>query len=78
MPTVFRDRGVRYFFYSDEGDEPPHVHVERAGFTAKFWLRPVECAVNRGFSERDIGRIARRVTAHLTLIEEAWHEHFDA
>jgi hypothetical protein len=30
VPTVIRIHGYRYFFYSNEGSEPPHVHVERA------------------------------------------------
>lgn len=36
MPTVFRDGGFRFFFYSNEGDprEPVHVHVERSGMEA--------------------------------------------
>jgi hypothetical protein len=42
MPEVSRDRGFRFFFYSNEGDprEPVHVHIERDRCEAKFWLRP--------------------------------------
>ena len=29
------------FFFSREGNEPPHIHVESAENAAKFWLRPV-------------------------------------
>jgi hypothetical protein len=76
MPTVFRSMGTRFFFYSNEGAEPPHVHVEHAERTAKFWLRPVECTRNRGFSERELRRLAQQIHSHLALIEEAWHEHF--
>jgi len=28
MPTVLRIEGFRFHFYSDEGNEPPHIHVE--------------------------------------------------
>jgi len=35
---------VRFFFFSNEGTEPPHVHVEYANGHAKFWLNPVELA----------------------------------
>ena len=29
MPTVLRVRGFRFYFYSHEPNEPPHVHVDR-------------------------------------------------
>ena len=40
MPVVFRERGFRFFFYSNEGPprEPVHIHVERDYMEAKFWL----------------------------------------
>jgi hypothetical protein len=30
MPTVLRIGPYRFFFYSNEGHEPPHIHVESA------------------------------------------------
>ena len=77
MPTVLRVRGYRLFFYSNESAEPVHVHVERAGFTAKLWLRPVEFAGRSGFGERERRRVARVLEQHQDQIEEAWHEHFN-
>jgi hypothetical protein len=47
MPTVLRLSGFRFFFYSLEGSEPSHIHVEHGDSVAKFWLNPVELA---GFS----------------------------
>jgi hypothetical protein len=43
MPVVFRHRGFKFFFYSNEGTprEPVHVHVEKGAAEAKFWLFPV-------------------------------------
>ena len=26
-PEIHREHGMRFFFFSNEGDEPPHVHV---------------------------------------------------
>ncbi len=42
MPVVFRERGFRFFFYSNEGSprEPVHIHVEKDGVEAKFRLNP--------------------------------------
>ncbi|MCI0405089.1 MAG: DUF4160 domain-containing protein, partial [candidate division Zixibacteria bacterium] len=44
MPTVARIKGFRFFFFSNEGHEPPHIHVEHGDKYAKFWLEPVELA----------------------------------
>ena len=38
MPTVLRWNGYRFYFFSNEGSEPPHIHVDKAGHTAKYWL----------------------------------------
>ena len=54
MPTVLRSEGYRVYFYSHEPNEPPHVHVDRAGCTAKFWLEPVSLARSVGFAAKDI------------------------
>ena len=42
MPEVLRVRGYRFFFFSLEGHEPRHIHVEQAERYAKFWLDPIE------------------------------------
>ena len=41
MPTVFRSGPYRFYFYSHEPNEPPHVHIDRDESSAKFWLDPV-------------------------------------
>jgi hypothetical protein len=40
MPTVLRLLGFRFHFYSDEGTEPPHIHVDAGDSECKFWLSP--------------------------------------
>jgi hypothetical protein len=40
MPTIVRDGPYRLFFYSADGAEPPHVHIERDAAIAKYWLAP--------------------------------------
>jgi hypothetical protein len=57
MPTVLRLHGFRFFFYSNEGKEPPHIHVEKGDNTAKFWLEPVELANSFGFKAKEINEI---------------------
>ena len=79
MPVVFRHRGGRFYFFSNEGSprEPVHIHVEKDGAEAKFWLRPeVVVADSFGFSRRDLAEFARVVMERRDDIERAWHEHF--
>lgn len=54
MPTVLRLLGFRFFFYSNEGNEPPHIDVEKGDASAKFWLNDVELAESFGFNAKEI------------------------
>ncbi len=36
MPTVLRIKSFRFHFYSDEGKEPAHIHVEHRMESASF------------------------------------------
>lgn len=79
MPVVFRERGYRFHFYSDEGDprEPLHIHVVKDGADAKLWLYPEVCfAYNHGFDARTQRWLIEVVEAHRQKIEDVWHEHF--
>jgi hypothetical protein len=44
-----RSGPYRFYFWSHELNEPPHIHVDREKFSAKFWLQPVSLARNLGF-----------------------------
>lgn len=48
MPTIAVIEGYRFFFFSNEGNEPPHVHVEKADGYGKLWLEPVALAYSTG------------------------------
>ena len=79
MPTVLRTNGFRFFFYSNEGDprEPLHIHVERGGMQAKFWVGlDVQVAHNDGFNAKILREAAGLVEANRRRIEEAWNEFF--
>ncbi|MGQ0677375.1 MAG: DUF4160 domain-containing protein [Rhodospirillales bacterium] len=76
MPTVRRHGPYRLFFYSNEGFEPPHVHIEREGMAAKFWLRPVGLASNHGFAARELQTVYKIVRSLEKECWDAWHVHF--
>lgn len=76
MPTILRVGSFRFFFYSADGAEPPHVHVERDECEAKFWLDPVRLERSRGYSRKEINEIRRLVEQHREQFLETWNEFF--
>lgn len=76
MPTVLVIGPYRFYFYSHEPNEPPHVHVEREGFAAKFWLKQISLAQNLGFSKKEINTIDEIVTKHQKHFLDKWHGYF--
>lgn len=75
MPTVLRIGPFRFFFYSNEDNEPPHIHVRGADGEAKFWLIPVELAYNYGYRGHELRRIEALVTENREILIEAWNEY---
>ncbi len=75
-PTILRAGPYRLFFFSNEIGEPPHVHVQREGMLAKFWLNPVRLARSTGFSPWELRRIQAIVLENSTILQEAWDEYF--
>lgn len=78
MPELMRVEGFRFFFWSNESREPPHVHVARGDGYAKFWLSPVTLAASSDFKPAEMRRIRELVAAHEGLFLERWHEFFGA
>jgi Domain of unknown function (DUF4160) len=76
VPTVLRWNGYRFYFFSNEGSEPPHVHVDKAGATAKFWLVDVTVARNIGFGSREIAELSAKVREQQESFLEAWRGYF--
>ncbi|MFP4040239.1 MAG: DUF4160 domain-containing protein [Desulfosudaceae bacterium] len=54
MPTVIRSGPYRFYFYSHETTEPPHIHIDRDNQTCKFWIEPVALSRNLGFSAKEL------------------------
>ena len=76
MPTVLREQGYRFYFYSHEPNEPPHVHIDKGGASLKAWLEPAELAHNAGFRPREISAILELVRQNRSNLLEAWHGYF--
>ena len=78
MPTVLRVGQYRFFFYSNEGLEPPHIHVSAANAEAKFWLESIIIVWNHGFNQRQLGQIEQQIREHQNMMLETWQKYFGA
>jgi hypothetical protein len=80
MPTILLIFGWRIFFYSNEGNEPIHVHASKGDMECKFWLDIDTFEIGEAFSfnlnpasRREIRKI---IFEHFDYIVSEWHTHF--
>ena len=74
MPEIFRTLGFVFFFYSNEGQVPIHVHVRKAGGFAKFWIDPIELEFSQGMKSSDIKQAEDLIIDNLEIINKKWNE----
>jgi hypothetical protein len=75
MPSRIRIGGYKFRFYSNENQEPPHVHVISAEKSVKVWIRTLKFKRN-GFNVRELNSILKLVEDNREQLLEAWNEHF--
>ena len=80
MPTILYIFGWRLFFYSNENNEPIHVHAEKGDMECKFWILADEVEIKEAFSynltpssKKEIKKI---IYQHFDLIVDAWNNYF--
>ena len=78
MPTK-RIGGFLCYFVSYDCVEPPHIHLAKGSSrnapSAKFWLQPLELAINRGLNAGDLRDARRIVEENREMFLEMWDEH---
>jgi len=77
MPTVLNINGYRFFFFSEEGNEPIHIHIEKGEKYAKYWVNPVSLARNKNFRAHELTEIKKIIIANKNKIEDKWNEYFN-
>ncbi len=76
-PTVFREGGFRFFFYSND-HHPIHVHVRYQNGEAVFDVEDgVDLRESYGLKIKDLTKAEELANAHKELIIQKWHEYFD-
>lgn len=78
MPTILRVGPYRFFFYSNEEGEPPHVHVQRDRMLAKFWLNPPALVSSIRFSPQELRKLEGLVNENCNILLEAWNGYFSS
>ncbi|MBI3193000.1 MAG: DUF4160 domain-containing protein [Ignavibacteriae bacterium] len=74
MPTILRIGRFRFHYYSDEGNEPPHIHVATADGECKFWLEPIRLAWNKRLAPHVVREIERLVFEHQDYLKRKYYE----
>jgi len=77
-PTIVYTRGWRLFFYSNEGEEPMHIHAKKGDAECKYWLHPDMIKIEEAYTynltpalKREIRQI---VYLHFNELVEAWEK----
>lgn len=75
-PSIFREKGYRFYFLSNE-EERIHIHVMSENGEAKFWLEPIiSLAVHHKLTSKKLGEIQGIIEEHKDEIVQAWRKHF--
>jgi hypothetical protein len=81
MPTILVVRGWRVFFYSNEAEEPVHVHARKGEAECKIWLLVDTYDMEEAWSHNLTPRLRREIRKivfdHFDLILEEWEAHFE-
>lgn len=80
MPTVVYLRGWRLHFYSNEGNEPIHIHAEKGEKDCKYWLDVADYNIREAYAynmnSKDTREVRKIILQHFDEIVETWNDYF--
>lgn len=77
MPTLLIINGLRFFFYSNENNEPAHIHVTKGNAAGKIWLEPeIDVVYLKGFTNSEERAIRKILGLHIEEFKVKWYEYF--
>lgn len=78
MPTILLLNGLRFFFWSNENNEPIHVHVTKGDANGKIWLEPeIRIEYLIGFSNSEQKDILDIIQKNSENFKNKWNEYFN-
>ena len=75
MPTILRIKSYRFHFYSDEQNEPAHIHIETGDGECKYWIDPIKLARNKGIPSHKLRDIEKIIFENQVFIKEKYFEY---
>ncbi len=81
MPTVLLMAGWRLYFWSNENNEPIHIHAEKGEKECKFWLDvdsfEIKIAYEYGLTPQARREIKKIIYLHFDYIVSEWNKFFN-
>ena len=75
------DTRLAFYFYSNEGNEPTHIHCSKADAEAKYWLDAEAFAITEayayGMSPADRRTVRSIIFQHFDYIIAEWKRFHD-
>jgi hypothetical protein len=76
MPTLLREDGYRFFFFSDE-HLPKHIHIEKSDKYMRIEIETLKVTDNYRMTSKEIRQVIGIVEKHKQDFLEAWDEYFN-
>ena len=76
MPTIFKENGYRFFFFSDE-HSPQHIHIEKGDSYARIEIETLKVTNNYNLNSKELKKIVSLVLVHRNKLKEAWDDYFE-
>jgi len=80
LPEVFRKNGWRFFFYSNEGNEPIHIHCKNSEKICKYFIdkenKKIFLAFEKNLNKSDFNEVEKLINENIDLIIKKWNEFF--
>jgi len=84
LPSIFQIGGYKVFFWSNENDEPIHVHIGKGKPTpnaTKIWITSAGgCILASNGSQipqNELNELLEIISAQYFIICHEWREHFN-
>ena len=78
MPTILLVMGWRFFFYSNEKNEPIHIHCRKAEKDCKYWLDTQNFNLQEAYSysmnNKDKREVKKIIFEYFEFIEKEWNK----
>ncbi|MDR1701139.1 MAG: DUF4160 domain-containing protein [Lachnoclostridium sp.] len=83
LPNLFQIGGYKVFFWSNENNEPIHVHIQKGKPTSnatKIWITSsggcIVASNNSKIPQNELSELLEVISAQFFMICEAWKKHF--